>query len=201
MSVDKIIAKIIADAEVNANETKANAEKKAADLKSRLLSQARQKVAEIDLQADFDVKEIERRQALIAELESRKSLLAVRRKVLDNAFALAKKKLEELPPDKWETLMTRYIIAACETGSEKLCVPEKDRDKYQNYLLEKLNKILKEQGKAGNLSLIDQSAHFNGGVMVIGKDSDYDFSFEAILRGIRSENEKQTADILFVAEV
>ena len=201
MSVDNIIARIMADTEAQAAETKAQAEERALDLKEKLLLQARQKAGEIAKQADLDIEEIDRRQSLIAELENRKSILAVRRQVLDQTFELAEKKLLELPEDKWETLLTRCIMDACETGEEKLCVPEQDKGKYHNYFLEKLNNELKAQGKAGNLSLADKSASFSGGVLVIGKDGDYDASFASILKSVRAEFEKQAADMLFDAEV
>lgn len=201
MSVDNIIARIMADAEAQAAETKAQAEERALDLKEKLLLQARQKAGEIAKQADLDIEEIDRRQSLIAELENRKSILSVRRQVLDQTFELAERKLLELPEDKWEALLTRYIMTACESGEEKLCVPEQDKSKYQNYFMEKLNNELKTQGKAGNLSLADKSANFSGGVLVIGKDGDYDASFASILRSVRAEFEKQAADMLFNAEV
>lgn len=201
MSVDNIIARITEDAQTEAAEIKTQAEDRAADIKSKLMQLAKQKVEEISAQTQLDIEEIDRRQSLIAELENRKSLLSVRRQVLDQTFELAEKKLMELPDDKWEALLTKCVMEACETGDEELCVPEKDKEKYQSYFLGKLNNKLKENGKAGNLTLSSTFADFSGGVMIIGKDGDYDASFTAMLKNLRSQYEKQTADMLFNAEV
>ena len=201
MSVDNIIAKITKDAEEEAAKIIAVARQKADETKSRLLKDAGIKAKELAGQAQLDIEEIKRRQSLIAELENRKSILSVRRGVLDEVFKKAEQKINELPEDKWEALMTRYILEVCETGEETLCVPEKDRAKYQNGFLAKLNQKIQAEGKKGALTLSDKNAGFSGGVLVEGKDGDYDASFTAILKNVRTEYERETAQMLFPAEV
>jgi V/A-type H+-transporting ATPase subunit E len=201
MSVDNIIAKITADSDIACAQIKAAAEKKAEDLKKRILREAEEVAKKIFDQAALDVEEIARRQSLIAELENRKNILAVRRKVLDDAFSLAGEKLGKLTEEKWEALVTRYILAGCETGGEKLCVPDADRARYQKGLLDRLNKQLLTNGKVGGVALSEKTADFSGGVLVIGSDGDYDASFSALLQNVRAEYEKEAADLLFPSEV
>jgi V/A-type H+-transporting ATPase subunit E len=201
MSVENIVAKISADSESECAQIKAAAEKRAADLGGRLLREAEEKAKEILAQADFDIEEINRRQSLIAELESRKSELAARRRVLDEVFALAEEKLNKLPRDKWEEFVAGCVKSGCETGEEELCVPAAEREKYLNGFLSKLNQQLLSDGKRGNLRLSDAAADFSGGVLVVGKSGDWDASFPALLKNARAKCEKAAADILFKAEV
>ena len=201
MSVDNIVAKISADADAECAKISEDAQKKAREFEEKTMRTANETIRAIDDQAQADVEEIQRRQMLIFELESRKDALAVRRNMLDEAFAVARRKLDTLPEDKWEALISRCVLDGCETGDERLCVPADDRAMYQNGLLAKLNKRLEEAGKTGALTIMDKPADFSGGVLVVGESGDYDASFAALLKNVRSEYEKAAADILFPAEV
>jgi V/A-type H+-transporting ATPase subunit E len=201
MSVDNIIAKITADAEDECAQIKAAADKKARAVTAGALREAETAAADIAAQAELDVEEINRRRTLIAELENRKSALAARRQVLDEAFAAAEQKLGALAGEQWETLITRAVLAGCETGGEQLRVPAADLTRYQNGFLTKLNKQLAASGKTGGLTLSDRPAGFTGGVLIVGQNSDYDASFAALLKNIRAECEKEADNILFPAEV
>lgn len=201
MAANKIIEKIREDASLEVEAMLAQAKKKAAVSAEKITSAAKAKVEEINAQALADADEAARRQVLIAELESRKNALDSKRVVIEEAFTLAEKELLKLPIDKWEHLITSIVVAASETGTEKLCVPKEDIEKYKNGFLAKLNTALSGAGKKGELTLADTPAKFNGGVMLIGKNSDYDGSFTTILRDIRIASEKDVANILFASEV
>ncbi|MDR2005842.1 MAG: hypothetical protein LBP78_01155 [Acidaminococcales bacterium] len=201
MSVDNIIAKITADCDSECAKVKDAAENKAEDLKNRLLREAEEKARGISAQADLDIEEINRRQSLIAELENRKSELAARRQILDEVFALAEQKLNQLPTNKWEALIAACVMDACETGDEELCVPAADREKYLGGFLAKLNQRLAAGGKRGNLRLSKAAAGFSGGVLIVGESGDCDASFPALLKNVRVKHEKAAADILFQTEV
>ncbi len=201
MSVDNIVNKILKDAEQKANQNMLLTEQKAQEAKDKTLAKAQNQAQEILQKADFDVQEVQKRQNLIAELENRKRTLAVKREMLDKVFNLAQEKLSKLPEDKWQALITKHVLIGCQTGREKLCVPSVDKEKYTGYFLSKLNDALKAAGKDGMLTLLDKQADFDGGVVVVGQDSDYDASFSAMINNIRSECEKIAADMLFDAEV
>ena len=156
---------------------------------------------EINTQAAADADEAARRQVLIAELEARKNSLDSKRKVIEEAFSEAEKELAKLPLDKWEKLIITTVLAASESGNEKLCVPAADVEKYNGGMLAKLNAALLEAGKKGELTLASEPAKFTGGVMLIGKHSDFDGSFATILRDVRMKSEREVATMLFGTEV
>lgn len=201
MGVNKIILKIREEASLERADIIANAKQKAEASTNKIMDDARKNVAAIEKQAKADAEEAVRRQTLIAELESRRKALDSKRAVIAKAFKSAEHELANLPQEKWEKLISNIVLTYSETGEEELCVPAKDIEKYKNGMLEKLNKALVEQGKKGALTLSKEPAKFNGGVLLIGKKSDFDGSFEMILREIKTKSERDVAEILFGSEV
>ncbi|MDD3396259.1 MAG: V-type ATP synthase subunit E family protein [Acidaminococcaceae bacterium] len=201
MAANKIIEKIQQDAAAEVAVSLAQAKERASAAGEKIVNVAKAKVQEINIQAKADAEEASRRQMLIAELESRKKALDAKREVIEEAFVQAQKTLGQLPEDRWEKLITKIVVGASDTGTEELCVPSADRDKYVNGLLGRLNDALKAAGKNGQLTLSAQDAKFDGGIMLIGKNSDYDGSFATLIKEARVQIEKAVADMLFAAEV
>lgn len=201
MAANKIILKIRDEASQEVAVMLAAAKKKAIISDAKIKNTAQAKVEEINTQAAADADEAARRQVLIAELEARKNSLDSKRKVIEEAFSEAEKELAKLPLDKWEKLIITTVLAASESGNEKLCVPAADVEKYNGGMLAKLNAALIEVGKKGELTLASEPAKFTGGVMLIGKHSDFDGSFATILRDVRMKSEREVATMLFGTEV
>lgn len=201
MAANKIILKIRDEASQEVAVMLAAAKKKAIISDAKIKNTAQAKVEEINTQAAADADEAARRQVLIAELEARKNSLDSKRKVIEEAFSEAEKELAKLPLDKWEKLIITTVLAASESGNEKLCVPAADVEKYNGGMLAKLNAALLEAGKKGELTLASEPAKFTGGVMLIGKHSDFDGSFATILRDVRMKSEREVATMLFGTEV
>ena len=201
MATNKIIFKIQEDASHELAALLAVAKSKAEASAKKITNAARLKVGEIQAQAELDANESARRQVLIAELEARKNTLESKRKVIEEAFILAEKELAQLTDDKWKKLITGIVLKASETGTEKLCVPAADMEKYTGGLLAEINAVLAQAGKKGELTMADKPAKFEGGVLLIGKNSDVDCSFKTILREVRKKSEREVAAILFGSEV
>jgi ATP synthase (E/31 kDa) subunit. len=201
VAANKIILKIREDASQEVAIMLAAAKKKAIASDAKIMNTAKLKVEEINAQAAEDADEAARRQVLIAELEARKNSLDSKRRVIEEAFSRAEKELTKLPLDKWEKLIMATVLAASESGNEQLCVPTADIEKYKNGMLTKLNVALVAAGKKGELTLASEPAKFTGGVMLIGKHSDFDGSFATILRDVRMKSEREVATMLFGTEV
>ncbi|MEG0797483.1 MAG: V-type ATP synthase subunit E family protein [Acidaminococcaceae bacterium] len=201
MAANKIILKIEEDGAREVAKLLEGARKKAAVAAEKILSNAQAKVTEIEAQAILDADEAARRQVLIAELEARKNTLDSKRAVIETAFTQAAEELKHLTTEQWERLITSIVLRASETGTEALCVPAADVSKYEQGLLAKLNTALQQVGKKGELTLAEQRAGFSGGVLLVGKNSDFDGSFATILREVRIKVEKDVAALLFATEV
>ena len=201
MSADKIIEKILE----KANEDVALIEQETAE-KVQSSVAAIESRTELTLNAlknkeKADVEEVHRRSQLMTRLDSRKNILAVKRKVIDEVFDKARTALDTLDESRYEALVTKIVVNGSETGTEKLQVPEKDMKRYRDGLLNKLNAALKEAGKIGELTLDETPASFNSGVMLIGEMSDVNGSFDVLIDDAREKYEREVAEMLFEVEV
>ena len=201
MSADKIIEKILE----KANEDVALIEQETAE-KVQSSVAAIERRTELTLNAlknkeKADVEEVHRRSQLMTRLDSRKNILAVKRKVIDEVFDKARTALDTLDESRYEALVTKIVVNGSETGPEKLQVPEKDMKRYSDGLLNKLNAALKEAGKIGELTLDETPASFNSGVMLIGEMSDVNGSFDVLIDDAREKYEREVAEMLFEVEV
>ena len=147
MSADKIIEKILE----KANEDVALIEQETAE-KVQSSVAAIERRTELTLNAlknkeKADVEEAHRRSQLMTRLDSRKNILAVKRKVINEVFDKARTALDTLDESRYEALVTKIVVNGSETGTEKLQVPEKDIKRYKDGLLNKLKAYaLQEQG-------------------------------------------------------
>ena len=201
MSADKIIEKILE----KANEDVALIEQETAE-KVQSSVAAIERRTELTLNAlknkeKADVEEVHRRSQLMTRLDSRKNILAVKRKVIDEVFDKARTALDTLDESRYEAPVAKIVVNGSETGTEKLQVPEKDMKRYRDGLLNKLNAALKEAGKIGELTLDETPASFNSGVMLIGEMSDVNGSFDVLIDDAREKYEREVAEMLFEVEV
>ncbi|CAK7030567.1 MAG: V-type proton ATPase subunit E [Eubacterium sp.] len=201
MSADKIIEKILA----KANEDVALIEQETAE-KVQSSVAAIERRTELTLNAlknkeKADVEEVHRRSQLMTRLDSRKNILAVKRKVINEVFDKARTALDTLDESRYEALVTKIVVNGSETGTEKLQVPEKDIKRYKDGLLNKLNTALKEAGKIGELTLDETPAAFKSGVMLVGEMSDINGSFDVLIDDAREKYEREVAEMLFEVEV
>ena len=201
MSADKIIEKILE----KANEDVALIEQETAEKVQSSVATIERRT-ELTLNAlknkeKADVEEVHRRSQLMTRLDSRKNILAVKRKVIDEVFDKARTALDTLDESRYEALVTKIVVNGSETGTEKLQVPEKDMKRYRDGLLNKLNAALKEAGKIGELTLDETPASFNSGVMLIGEMSDVNGSFDVLIDDAREKYEREVAEMLFEVEV
>ena len=201
MSADKIIEKILE----KANEDVALIEQETAE-KVQSSVAAIERRTELTLNAlknkeKADVEEVHRRSQLMTRLDSRKNILAVKRKVIDEVFDKARTALDTLDESRYEALVTKIVVNGSETGTEKLQVPEKDMKRYSDGLLNKLHAALKEAGKIGELTLDETPSSFNSGVMLIGEMSDVNGSFDVLIDDAREKYEREVAEMLFEVEV
>lgn len=201
MSTEKILLKIRQEAEAEAAEITAAAREKAKQSAEAIIKAARERADAIGKAAVAEAEEIKRRRMLVAGLEVRKNTLKRKREVLDEAFDLALRRLCELPDDRYEALLTRLILSAAETGAERIRVAQRDRARFENGLLDRLNARLAEAGKRAELTLCPESAKISGGAIVIGEKSDVNASFEALIGYARESAEREVAAILFGSEV
>ncbi|MGI6109401.1 MAG: V-type ATP synthase subunit E [Eubacteriaceae bacterium] len=206
MASDKIVNKILENAQAEAEAIQKSAKEQAAADTKKIETQTAARLESLKKQFEADKEETKRRGKLTAGLDERKDLLREKRRMLDKAFDLALQKMGELPEKEWAKLIREIVLAGTVTGTRMIKVPEKDMPRYTgNFMgkgpfLDQLNQMLKENGHQTGLELDPNPAGFREGIMLIGEDSDVNGSFEVLLQNARGPLEWDVTQILFNPE-
>lgn len=206
MASDKIISKILENANAQAAQTIEKAKQDAQRSAGAIQKETEARLHEMALGFKSDSKEIQKREALNSGLEERKNMLASKRRVMDMAFERARENMRNLSDSAWADLITKIVVAGTVSDTEYIKVPKKDFKKYLKPFnggapfLEQLNQILSANGHERALKLDKNPAWFEDGIMLIGKYSDVNGSFDVLIENIKDALEWDVTQILFGSE-
>ena len=224
--IEKITAKILADAKGEADRLRAETDRKVAELHAQAESQAAQESAAILAKGERAAKERLERLSSAAAMETRKLELAAKQEVLSEAFEQALEKLCALPEEEYIQLLTGMVLQAVSTGREQLVFSPRDRSRIGKQVVVAANEALVKAvapelpdsltdsrvgallGKVVNsaaaqitgtglLSLAEETRPIRGGFILVDGPVEVNCSFETLVRLQREKLENQAAELLF----
>lgn len=194
MPKKEIIDRIIGDANNKAEQIVAEANKIASQKVSEARVSADKSLSDaLSTLPDKEKQAIERRRQ-VGLLEVKKDALAVKKSVLDETFALALKKLNDLKKTEYLKIISAMIAKFAEDGDEVI-ICDKDKDIITSKVVEDMAKKAKIK-----ISLSKKKGKFSGGIILSNKNFDKNLTFESELSVLRAELEPEIASMLF-AEV
>ena len=125
--IEKITARIQADAQQEIDAVLAEANRQAAEINARYAAQAKQAEAEILEKSRQSAAELRQRRNSSAQMDAKKQELAAKQALLDEAFQLAYEKLTQLPEGEYEDLLANLAVRASVSGKEQLIFSQADR--------------------------------------------------------------------------
>lgn len=188
MSKEAILKRIISDAQAAADATVAEAEGRAAEIIAEAEARAardRQGTSAIIAERS---KAIADGKAAAARLDAAKVMLAAKRGVIDEVYARALEKLKALPQKDAVRLAEGLLLSYAEDGDELVFATNFAYKAQVLKLAVVAEKNLKNSGK---------TADIDGGFILIGKNSDKDLSYGALLALDREERQAEIAAKLF----
>ena len=188
MSEQAIVDKIIADAEKDAQAIIADANIKAENTIAEANTRAERRLQGEKASADKRAESILEGKAATARLDCAKILLSEKRAVIDEVYARALKSLQELGKAEALHLFTKLLEEYAEDGDEVLFA---ENFKYAQDA-SKLD-IVKEK----KLKISAKRADIDGGILLVGKNSDKNLSFGALLSADREEHQADIAAKIF----
>ena len=188
MSEQAIVEKIIADARQEAQAIIADAEKKADGTVAAASSRAERRLQGEKKAAEKRAESILEGKAATARLDSAKILLGEKRAVIDEVYTRALKSLQDLGKAEALHLFGRLLEEFAEEGDE---VRFAENFKYAQDAA-KLD-IVKEK----KLKISAKKADIDGGILLVGKNSDKNLSFGALLAADREEHQADIAAQIF----
>lgn len=194
--IEKITERIAAqsNADVKALMDRANAQAKA--IYDGYQAAADQDYADTLKKGESDAAQRVERLGSVAQLEARKLQLKTKQEMLAEAYDLAIKSF-------WSAgrSVCPAFDPACrkrqQTGTEALVFSETDRSRYGKRVVIAANELLEQQGKAGKLTLSEESRPFQGGLYVQNGNVEVNCTFAALIRLEKEQTAKDVAGILF----
>lgn len=191
--IEKIIDRISGDAQAEINAILDAARAEAGEITARYEAQAAQEAEEILARGQKAAAERGDRMSSVTQLECRKANLAAKQAVIEEAFALAQKKLCALPENEYVALLSALAVEASSTGREKLIFSQTDRTRVGKAVVMAANEKL----SGGMLTLAEESRAMDGGFILSDGAVEVNCSFEALIRAKRAEITGEVSAVLF----
>ena len=188
MSEQAIVDKIIADAEDEAKAIIADAEKRAEEIIASASLRAERRKQGEKASADKKAESLLEVKAAAARLDCAKIMLGEKRAVIDEVYARALKGLLDLGKAECLHLMEKLLEEYAEEGDEVMFAQS---FKYAPEA-SKLDVVREKK-----LKISAKRADIDGGMLLVGKNSDKDLSFSALLSADREENQADIASKIF----
>ena len=191
---DKLIKRILADAEAEAQRIKDEAEAEAL----AVTEDAKKRVAEVKSEGDEACRHAENEMLFLAkksaELEAKKTDLAYRHRVIDEAFSETLTKLRAMNATQTAELLKKVLFR--ETSGGETIHPAKSNAGIIEGILSEINSMLKKEG-SNPLTLGEATDEITDGFIAVGEGYVKKCSYEALLADLKEREIGQIADILF----
>ena len=195
MNADAILKRIEQDARQSAEATMDDARKRAEALSAARREKLSQEDEAAMAQARKDALALDDRLQRMAELDARKALLAEKRRVLDEAFALALEKMRKMPAARAKEFALRTLLESAQ-GDETV-VADQDSAWLDDAFIAEANKARAASGREGKLTLSNEKKALGGGFLLTHDGMEVNCSFPAVLSARRLELEADVASALF----
>lgn len=223
--IDKITARISADADQEIAQLKAQAQQQADTILADSAAQAKALSDDIVARGRKAAAERLERLESAAHMETRKLKLAAKQEVLGEAFDKALQTLCAMPDEQMIPLLAELAVKAASNGKEKLIFSLRDRSRIGKQVVVAANEILMKGrapelpgavadsrvgailGKVVNntaamvtgtgLTLSEETRNIMGGFIMVDGDVEINCTFETLVRLQREMLEKEVAQILF----
>jgi V/A-type H+-transporting ATPase subunit E len=185
LSLDAIIARIREDGDARAADIASASKAKAAEILAEAEKRARALEARIREAGEREAAGARARVVSMAELNARKSLLAAKQELLDEAITAADGELGALKKDAWRAVF-KHLVAGVE-GAYEVVTSKREAAFLDDAFL---------KGFRARLSAAKKTRESGGGFVLRGGKTELNFTFAALTRSLRPLLEKELLGIL-----
>lgn len=193
---EKLIEKILSDAQRDAESVWAEAEEKKKALRDKTLRDIERRKAEIERMADESAAENKKRMGAVYDLDYRKQLLAAKQEMMQKARDLALTKLCALDDAAYTALMKRRLVACASSGTGSIAVAAGETRLNAAFVAD-VNAALKQSAGQGSITLLHEPRAISGGFVYLNGGMEIDVSLEALLNEAWQQSETDVAAVLF----
>jgi len=195
--IEKITARIAAEADREIAQVQAEAAASVEKIQVAYAAQAEAETKAILERGKKAALERKERLANMAQMESKKDVLAAKQEMLDQVFEGALNTLIRMPVDEMVKMLAQLAAKASISGTEEVIFSDADRAAIGAKTVEEANRILSAKGKNAGLVLSERTAAIKGGFLLNDKNVEVNCAFETLVRLTRGSIAGQVAKVLF----
>ena len=195
--IEKITARITAEAEAECQAIRAESDKKCAEIRAENDKKAQEEYWRLVREGVKDTEQRVQRMARTAALEAKKSVLSMKQEAVSRAFGEAQKLIAAPAGGRLCGLPGREAAAAAITGEEEVIFSEADRARVGAKTVKRANELLSASGKPGTLTLSDATRPMSGGLILKQGDIEVNCTVDTLLDLSRGELAARVAEVLF----
>jgi V/A-type H+-transporting ATPase subunit E len=195
--IEKITARISADAEEEIRAVREGSASRCSELKAEYEKKAQEEYWAL---VRVGVKEAEQRVQRLsrtAKLEMKKSMLSMKQEMVSKAFELARERIVGLPEPDYVAFLARQASQAAVSGQEEILLNEGDRTRCGQKVVKAANELLGKRGIRPALTLGDSVRPVFGGLILKQGDIEVNCTVDTLLELSRVELAAQVAEVLF----
>ena len=195
--IEKITARIRADAEAECAAIRAESEARCAEIRAENERLAQEQYWKLVREGVKDTEQRVQRMGRTARLEARKGVLTMKQESVSKAVDRAKEKIAELPEKDYVAFLAREAAEAAVTGQEEVILSKKDRAAVGAKVVKAANELLAKKGADGVLTLSDDTREMTGGLILKQGDIEVNCTVDTLLELSRGELAARVAEVLF----
>lgn len=197
MSIESLVGKILDDARKTSSEIHQRALAEVKTCEEMTEMEVREIMEAAKERAARSAAERKQRMISMAELEDRKEILKVKQQLIEEAFDRAIKTILSLDREAYGTFLINLILQANPEGDEEILFNQRDRDRFGDGWIKRLNQTLLERKKKGEMRMANESRSIQGGVILRRGRKETNCSLESVIGSKRDQLEATVAGILF----
>ena len=198
MQADKVVEKILSEANAEADKIKAEAQAKADKARAEVQSELEKYNSETAILAKAAGEDRLARMLATARMETRKLTLGKKVELIDEVFDEALQQVLAMDESEYQALMSEWLTKAVETGDEEVIIGENET-KITHDFIKQMNREL-GSGYKGNLALSSDKADIAGGFILRRGKIQVNVSLEVLFSQVRENLEMELTQKLFGQE-
>ncbi len=195
--IDRITDRIEADAREQAKAIIAEAEAKCAEIRKENEKKAQERYLQLIRNGTKDCESGLERRKSAAEMDAKKSVLALKQDCVAEAFDMAKRRLADMPEDSYVGFLASLAASAAADGSGEIVLSARDRERCGKAVLERANAVLAAKGLTPALTLAADSREISGGLILRQGGVEVNCSIEALVEALKGPMTADVARTLF----
>ncbi|MBU1669713.1 MAG: V-type ATP synthase subunit E [Actinobacteria bacterium] len=194
MPLDKLLERILTDAEQHSLQIVGNAQRERTRLEETAEAEAEHRYDRMVKAAERSAEDERKQRVTIAGLDARKSVLERKQEMIAGVFEAAVAAVREMPPAEYVERMAGQLAASGRRAGDVLLSP-RDRGSLGERLVARANELV--SGAAGSFTLAPGTRDIAGGFILSSGGIEINYSLEALINSRKEEFEPLVVQALF----